>query len=164
MNEFYNKYSGYIAFGIFILTIPLSIVANLLTPKLKDWWASRSINSLKVRIEDKKNEIFIIQGLVNNTKGLISFMFLRLSFILFSIIVLIPIFYLLAGNGSNTIIKFTSLIIFATTLAFASSTYESARHIYYFQDWKKSEYLEIKKLQLKLKKKRIRTNNINIPD
>jgi hypothetical protein len=34
-----------------ILMLPVAIVANILTPKLKNWWAERSITSTQKRIE-----------------------------------------------------------------------------------------------------------------
>jgi len=33
-----------------LLAIPLSVVGNLLTPRLRNWWAQRSVNSLRNRI------------------------------------------------------------------------------------------------------------------
>lgn len=41
-----------IGFLLFALSFPLSIAANLLTPILKNWWAARSIESLKRRITE----------------------------------------------------------------------------------------------------------------
>jgi hypothetical protein len=40
-----------------ILMLPVAILANLLTPKLRNWWSERSIASLKKRIENLEKQL-----------------------------------------------------------------------------------------------------------
>jgi len=40
-----------------VLTIPLSLVANLMTPSIKNWWAARSTASLRKRIDKLENQL-----------------------------------------------------------------------------------------------------------
>src|ERR1039458_4719054 len=43
-------------FTLFV-AVPFGIVANLLTPKIRDWWAARSRRSLAARIEVLESEL-----------------------------------------------------------------------------------------------------------
>jgi len=40
-----------------LLAIPLNLVANLVTPKIRNWWAERSVTGLKRRIAELQNEL-----------------------------------------------------------------------------------------------------------
>lgn len=44
-----------------ILAFPLSLLANLLTPRIRNWWAERSIASLTYRIGDLEKELAGLQ-------------------------------------------------------------------------------------------------------
>jgi hypothetical protein len=46
-----------VAIVALLLTIPASVGANLLTPVLKNWWAARSIVSLRKRIKSLESEL-----------------------------------------------------------------------------------------------------------
>lgn len=35
----------------FVLAVPLNVLANLLTPKLRNWWSERSVTVLQKRTE-----------------------------------------------------------------------------------------------------------------
>jgi len=45
---------GVVALG---LAIPLAIIANLLTPKVNNWWSTRSQVRLNIRIQEQESEI-----------------------------------------------------------------------------------------------------------
>ena len=46
-----------VALAAMVLAIPINIIANLLTPLLKNWWAERSQASLRARIERLETEL-----------------------------------------------------------------------------------------------------------
>jgi HAMP domain-containing protein len=46
-----------LAIAAILLTFPLSLLANLLTPKIRNWWAERSITSLQQRIGALENQL-----------------------------------------------------------------------------------------------------------
>jgi hypothetical protein len=46
-----------IASGSLILMFPVAIVANIVTPKLQNWWAQRSTSTLRARIEKLDMEL-----------------------------------------------------------------------------------------------------------
>ena len=48
-----------------ILSIPAAIVANILTPKVRSWYASRSLNNRQRKIERIQNELKSISDLRN---------------------------------------------------------------------------------------------------
>jgi hypothetical protein len=45
-----------------VLLLPASIAANLLTPKIKNWWSERSIASLRERVEKLEKEFAEIEA------------------------------------------------------------------------------------------------------
>jgi O-antigen/teichoic acid export membrane protein len=45
-----------------ILMFPAAIVANILTPKLQNWWAQRSLSSLKKRIDTIDKQLNDCEG------------------------------------------------------------------------------------------------------
>ena len=45
-----------LALVLFILSIPVGVCSNLITPKVKDWWAARSRSSLAKRIRKLETE------------------------------------------------------------------------------------------------------------
>ena len=46
-----------------LLMLPANLVANFLTPVLKDWWATRSIASLKRRINKMENTLVQVEAI-----------------------------------------------------------------------------------------------------
>jgi hypothetical protein len=44
-----------------LLAIPLSVIGNLLTPKFRNWWASRSRSALERRIKALKAELGVME-------------------------------------------------------------------------------------------------------
>ena len=46
-----------ISIAALVLTIPCSIIANMVTPKLRNWWAARSRQSLEARISTLQAEL-----------------------------------------------------------------------------------------------------------
>ncbi len=46
-----------------VLAFPLSLLANLLTPKIRNWWAERSVAGLKKRIANLESELIEMDGL-----------------------------------------------------------------------------------------------------
>jgi len=46
-----------LALAALLATVPLAILGNILTPKVKDWWASRSFKSLQSRIARLEQEL-----------------------------------------------------------------------------------------------------------
>jgi hypothetical protein len=49
---------GWVGLGAFVLAIPMAIAANLLTPKVRDWWASTSRSRALKRYEMLRREIW----------------------------------------------------------------------------------------------------------
>jgi hypothetical protein len=47
----------FLALLALILMLPVAVLANLLTPMLKNWWAERSVASLKKRIEKLEKQL-----------------------------------------------------------------------------------------------------------
>jgi hypothetical protein len=45
-----------------LLIFPLGILVNIVTPKLQDWWAARSVKALMSRIEKLTNKLFEIEA------------------------------------------------------------------------------------------------------
>jgi len=46
-----------LAIAAIILAFPLSLLANLITPKIRDWWAQRSVAALRARIAMLEQEL-----------------------------------------------------------------------------------------------------------
>jgi hypothetical protein len=46
-----------------ILTFPISIIANISTPKILNWWSARSIASLKQRIAKLESNLATVQAI-----------------------------------------------------------------------------------------------------
>jgi len=56
-----SSWGLFISILALILAFPLSLLANLLTPRIRNWWAERSINSLTHRIADLEKELAGLQ-------------------------------------------------------------------------------------------------------
>lgn len=54
-----------LAIGIaaIVLTIPLSMIGNMLTPRFLNWWAERSISSMRKRIAKLEKELGVLEGI-----------------------------------------------------------------------------------------------------
>lgn len=52
-----NWWSFILAVTALISTVPLTVFGNLITPRLKDWWSTRSTSSLKRRIAKLQDEL-----------------------------------------------------------------------------------------------------------
>jgi MFS family permease len=48
---------GLVGVAAFVLAIPLAVAANLLTPRLRNWWADRSTRSARARAAALKSEL-----------------------------------------------------------------------------------------------------------
>jgi len=46
-----------LAVAAILISIPLNLVGNLLTPKVRNWWAERSATALKQRIAELQNKL-----------------------------------------------------------------------------------------------------------
>jgi hypothetical protein len=57
-----------IAVAALVLAVPLSVIGNLITPYLRDWWSRRSAASLKERIATKEKELHRISALPEMTE------------------------------------------------------------------------------------------------
>ena len=55
----YDKATWGILLGIvaILLAFPLSLIANLVTPKIRNWWAERSVATIKERIASLESEV-----------------------------------------------------------------------------------------------------------
>src|ERR1035441_9883765 len=45
-----------LAIAAIVLAFPLSLLANLLTPDIRNWWAGRSIAAMRRRLSDLESE------------------------------------------------------------------------------------------------------------
>jgi hypothetical protein len=65
--ELLNTYSGFLAVFALFLAIPLSILANLLTPALRKWYARRSLKAAQRRVSYLDRQIAVADRLCSDT-------------------------------------------------------------------------------------------------
>jgi uncharacterized membrane protein SirB2 len=58
-----TEWSFVISITALVLIIPLNVASNILTPMLKNWWASRSNKELSKRIARLEKELFLAEML-----------------------------------------------------------------------------------------------------
>lgn len=47
----------WVGIAAIVLTVPLSMIGNILTPKVQNWWATRSENAMKKRIHTLRSRL-----------------------------------------------------------------------------------------------------------
>jgi hypothetical protein len=92
MKEFFNEYGGIISLIALILTIPLAIVANLWTPKARDWLAGTSLRRRDARIARLRRELEQATEWLTSPSLLIVYGIERFCFLLLQAIVTIVVF------------------------------------------------------------------------
>jgi hypothetical protein len=50
-----------LAIAAIVLAIPFSLIANLITPKIRNWWAERSVAALKRRIAELERRLKMVE-------------------------------------------------------------------------------------------------------
>jgi len=171
MNEILNQYSGLIAIIALLITIPIGIVVNLITPKIQSWIDKRSLNNVCKRISvinldfqevDKQLSeptyalAKLLHGLLIALLGL--FLLMQISFFLIVIVI-----YYVQLVGKEELKLFVNIIeprniigsIIGFILGIIVSYYctrgsiefvKKLRRITSYSDWKKDKENELEQL------------------
>lgn len=92
MQEFFNEYGGIISIIALLLTIPLAIVANLWTPKVKDWLAGTSARRRDARVKRLRRELDQATEWLTTPSLLIAYGIQRLTLLMLEISAAIILF------------------------------------------------------------------------
>lgn len=101
-----------LAIAALVLAFPLTVIGNLVTPKIRNWWAKRSVSTLEARIAKLKAELSKMDGVVPFSREhafLLKWFTSFLQSILILTLCLIGSVIGLGGYGESTIILVFSL-------------------------------------------------------
>lgn len=160
MSDFLNQYSGILSVIGLILTIPLSVLANLLTPKIKNWNALRSVKFLEKRINELKLDILLAERLSTDSSYAIArfthvigteisaamfFIGSQIAFVHATINTGKDISWLSTGGG------YLFFVIYLLSQVSAQFDYWKMRDsIGYFPEWKEKRLKQIEVFEAKL--------------
>jgi len=104
-----------------ILAFPISIAANVFTPRILNWWSARSIASLKGRIAKLESNLAAVQAIptwssfehcVMYALERIAWLIMSIGTLIIGLVIILSVWYESAGR---TIPDFIFLLLFALT-------------------------------------------------
>ena len=152
--EILNIYGGIIGLIALILACPISIIANILSPRIIDWYSQRSKDSIKKNIKRIESDIFVVGVFINQPSLLISRLFRQLGIIILYILAIIINNISLLNSPKKDLLLAIVLVILITSYIFLfyqlSDFFSLTKKILAFEIWKKEMNDRITKLQTKL--------------
>src|SRR6267142_6869181 len=104
-----------------VLALPISMLANIFTPKVSNWWSERSIASLKLRIAKLESNLATVQETppwspfehsVMYALERIGWLIMSVGTLIAGLVIVLSVWYELSGH---TIPNFIFLLLFSLT-------------------------------------------------
>lgn len=144
------NWGNMLAIASIVLALPLAIIGNMLTPKVKDWFVKRSVVNSEKRIMKLEQQLEEIIEYKNNTNKLLAFGILAIlkTLILICLVSMIHFFAsLIEFRFVSFSLSLLSFLIFYTIVITATRDAAVINKVYRFDDYQEELIKRIKKLK-----------------
>lgn len=117
-----------------ILAFPISITANIFTPKILNWWSARSIASLKQRIAKLESNLAAVQPIptwspfehsVMYALERIAWLIMSIGTLIIGLVIILSVWYELSGHKIPDFIFLLLFLLTCVKMVMHALTYNS---------------------------------------